>query len=145
MKRNIGFITSGSIILIIGLAHTLFPTYGYSDDVQAFFKQSPAIADHFYYLATYAICSFLLFIGLVTIYIGASVGFARRNSKFITYYAALSIALWIARLALELKYPVKLSLFGISDPTKNLVIVLSIIVVGFGSGLIINLKRQPIN
>lgn len=138
--RNIGLICSGCIISLIGLVHIIFPTYGYSDDVQDFFKQSPPIADHFYYLATYAICSFLLFIGLVTIYIGASLEFAKNNSKFITYYTVLSIALWAGRLALEIKYPVKLSLFGIHDPTKNLVIVLSLIVIGFIVGLFTNLK-----
>jgi len=144
-KRNIGLILSGSMILLIGLAHIIFPVYGYSDDVQDFFRQSPSISDHFYYLATYAICSFLLFIGLVTIYIGASVEFVNRNSKPITYYSVLSIALWAGRLVLEMRYPVKLSLFGIHDPTGNLVIVLSFIVVGFILGLLINLKSHRTN
>lgn len=133
--RNIGLIFSGSIILLIGLAHTIFPAYGYSKDVQEYFKQSPQIADHFYYLATYAICSFLLFIGLITVYIGTSNTLANHNSKFIRYYSILSIVVWSGRLILEIKYPVKLSLFGIHEPTKNLIIVLSLIVIGFIAGL----------
>lgn len=138
--RNFGLICSGCIISVIGLAHTIFPTYGYSDEVQDFFKKSPLMADHFFYLATYAICSFLLFIGAVTIYVGASIEFGKNNSKFISYYTVLSIALWSGRLLLEIKYPVRLSLFKISEPTNNLVIVLSLIVIGFTVGLFTNLK-----
>lgn len=144
-EKNIGLICSGCIILLIGVAHTIFPIYGYSDDVQDFFKQSPPIADHFYYLATYAICSFLLFIGLVTVWIGVSAEFAKRNPKFITYYSVLSIILWTSRIALEIKYPVKLSLFGIHSPSLNLMIVLSLIVIGFILGLLTNLKLQRNN
>jgi len=143
--RNIGLICSGCIILLIGLAHIIFPIYGYGKDVQDFFKQSHAISDHFYYLATYAICSFLLFIGLVTIYIGASVKFIKHNSKFIKYYTVLSIVLWTSRLVLEIKYPVNLTLFGIHDPSKNLMIVLSLIVIGFIFGLLTNFKLQRTN
>lgn len=142
---NIGLISSGCMISLIGLAHTVFPVYGYGDDVQDFFKQSPSVADHFYYLATYAICSFLLFIGLVTIYIGASPEFVKNNSKFITYYTVLSIALWSGRLLLEIKYPVRLSLFGITNPTNNLVIVLSLIVIGLITGLFTNLKLSRVH
>jgi len=133
--KNIGLIFSGSIILLIGLAHIIFPAYGYSNDIQGYFKQFPQIADHFYYLATYAICLFLLFIGLITIYIGTSAKLANHNSEFIKYYAFLSIAVWSGRLLLEIKYPVKLSLFGIHEPTKNLIVVLVLIVIGFIAGL----------
>lgn len=139
--RNLGLIFSGSLITIIGIGHIFFPTYGYDQDVQSFFYKSPLIADHFYYLATYAICSFILFIGITTIYLGSSKKLAA-NPEFIRYFIALSILLWGARLLMELKYPVKLSLYGIPSPTKNLVIVLSLIVTGFVAGLVKTFKTR---
>ena len=132
--RNIGLIFSGSIITLIGIGHLFFPTFGYSEDVQSYLRQSPQIADHFYYLATYAICSFLLFMGTTTIYMG-SLKDSAQNPQFIRFFIIMSIVLWSARLLMELKYPVKLSLFGISEPTNSLFIALSLIIIGFMVGL----------
>lgn len=138
-----GLLVSGSLIPLIGIGHIFFPVYGYDGTVQAFFRQSPPIADHFYYLATWAICNFLLFMGITTIYIGWSAKLRIQSPGFIRFFCLLSAVLWLLRLLLELRYPVQLSLFGIAAPTNNLIIVLSIIVAGFVLAWYQVRERQP--
>lgn len=119
-----GLRLGGTIIFLIGLGHILMPSYGYSPSVLEGWS-SPAI-DHFYYLATYIICGFLISIGLLSL-IYSNHGISRITAWFTLVISAL----WLLRLALELLYPVKLQIFFLANPNPVLLAVLSIACAGY--------------
>ena len=130
--KNPGVVMSGLCICVIGLAHLLFPNHGYGREVRAFFCQNAEIADHFYYLATYALCSFLLFIGALTLIVGS---LGDQYTGIVRAYCLLSVLLWSTRLALELVYPVEVKLFGMDNLSMKLIVTLIVIISGFIVGI----------
>ncbi len=103
----------GAITLFIGIGHIFIPAMGYEESVSQ--SMQPAIRDHFYYLATYAICSFLLAFGLLSIY------FLRTGpSRHTTVFATIMALVWITRMVLEFIYPVEVRIFMLEHPHEVL-------------------------
>ncbi|WP_166964553.1 hypothetical protein [Yeosuana marina] len=123
----------GIFTMIIGVAHIFMPTFGYSP--QIFNSMEANVRDHFYYLATYAICGFLLTLGLISIY------FSKLKSiKDSFMVSALLTVLWISRLVLEYFYPVEVSLFFIKSPHKILFSAIAFIVITYLIGTLSFIK-----
>ena len=120
----------GVPITIIGIAHIPLPLVGYDPTIASAMAES--VRDHFYYLATWAICAFLLGMGALTIYFSQRGGTREATRVF----AAVMLAVWLARLALEFLFPVRLSLYGVKDPGVFLPWVIATIVAGFAGYLL---------
>lgn len=112
----------GIATMAIGIAHIFMPSLGYDSDVAS--SMSAEIRNHFYFLATYAICSFLLTLGFLSIYFSK---LTYPDASFVVC-AVLSV-LWIARLMLELKYPVEVRLFVVDRPSTVLLPVIAAIAI----------------
>jgi hypothetical protein len=125
----------GLFTLFIGIAHIFMPDLGYEPSVPL--SMAPVIRDHFYYLATYAICGFLLTLGIISIY--ASKIKYIRVSLFICI--VLSV-LWIGRTILEIKYPVHVKLFFLDIPTVALLPVIMFIALTYSVGSLTYLARM---
>lgn len=108
---------AGAIVACIGIAHLLLPTWGY--DPAQIASMSPRAHAHFLDLGTYAIASFLLAFGAL------SIAYSRAPARLeARLFCRVMTVVWIARLALELRYPVDLSLFSVANPHPPLVAVL---------------------
>ena len=125
----------GLLTTAIGLMHIFVPTTGYSTSIASAMQSE--IRDHFYYLATYAICTFLLTLGFISIYI-SKIKFAHTAFVICT---ALGI-LWIGRAILEIQYPVRVSLFFLEKPTMVLLPVIIFIAATYSTGAILYMARQ---
>jgi hypothetical protein len=124
----------GIFTTIIGIAHIFMPALGYNSSVSSGMR--PEIRDHFYYLATYAICAFLLTLGFISIYI-SQINYPRVS--FVVCFA-LSV-LWVGRMVLEWKYPVHLKLFFLEDPTMVLLPVITFIAGTYSLGVLSYVMR----
>ena len=119
-----GLLLGGGLILLIGLGHVLMPTHGYDPAVTA--GWSEAAREHFYYLATYIICGFLLTLG------GLSILFAGTPpSPATAMFATVMAALWSLRLVLEFLYPVRVGIYGIEKPHVLLAATLVVVVASY--------------
>ncbi len=118
---------SGFMVLAIGLAHFVMPTFGYSAGALAAIPEMQR--DHFVYLGTYAIGTFLIAFGVMTLLTDAN-----RRSPLETVFLGLMVVVWGARLMLEFVYPVDLSLFLLSNPHPMLVLSIVLIWIGYIAG-----------
>jgi hypothetical protein len=115
---SVPMLVAGMLTLMIGIGHVFLPTMGYEDSVQS--AMPPAIREHFYYLGTYAICSFLLAFGFISIY------FSRTKLSNQTVVVSFVLALvWGSRAIFEFIYPVELKIFMLDYPHRVLKIVTS--------------------
>lgn len=113
MNHTIGFrvlMTIGGLItLMIGFGHIVMPEYGYSPEVQE--SMTPTLAEHFYFLGTYAVCMFLLGFAVLSFFF----------SKFTfplppAVVCSVLLAFWFGRAILEFFYPVHLPIFFLENP-----------------------------
>lgn len=118
---------AGAMVLAIGLAHFVMPSFGYARDALAAIPGPQK--EHFVYLGTYAIGTFLVSLGILTL-----LSDQRRASPLELIFFGLMVFVWAARLALEFVYPVDLSLFFLSDPHPVLVATIFLILVGYITG-----------
>jgi hypothetical protein len=125
---------AGALVLAIGLGHVFMPTIGYAPEATV--DMSTETKDHFYYLGTYAICAFLLSFGVLAFWFSRDV-----RSRDARFFAAVMTAVWSARLALELRYPVAVRLFVLDHPHPVLLAVIGVIVAAFATSLLAA-KRQ---
>lgn len=119
---------SGLLVLLIGLAHFVMPSLGYDAGDLAVIPE--AQRDHFVYLGTYAIGTFLVSFGVLTLLADPC-----RPSRLEKVFFALMAFVWGARFVLELLYPVDLSLFILSNPHPVLLATVLLIWAGYGLGL----------
>lgn len=121
---KLGQILSGLMVLGIGIAHFFMPTLGYSGDVIAAVPEVQR--DHFVYLGTYAIGTFLVAIGVLTL-------LADPNSADVLHrsFFGLMVLVWGVRLVLEVIYPVEFSLFFVSNPHSTLSTAIVIVLAGY--------------
>lgn len=119
---------SGFLVLLIGVAHFAMPSFGYTVDA---LTEIPEVQrEHFVYLGTYAIGTFLVAFGILTLICDPiSHSFMERT------FVGLMAIVWSLRLVLELIFPVNLSLFFLSAPHLPLLFVLSLILLGYFAGL----------
>jgi hypothetical protein len=116
--RSLALTVGGSITCIIGVAHIFMPTLGYDQSVPQ--AMAPAVRAHFYYLGTYAICGFLLSLGLLSLY------FARfAETRHALVVCTVLAFFWTARTILEILYPVDLRLFVLASPHLALLVVIT--------------------
>jgi len=124
----------GLVTVAIGLAHLLFPGSGYSHNIPD--SMPPAVRAHFYYLATYAIATFLLSIGSI------SVLFSRLNHVPSAVLIACVLAvLWTARFGLEILYPVEVRLFVMARPSVILLPLIGVLAAFYLASAALNLHR----
>lgn len=130
---NLATRLAGMIVLAIGLAHIFLPEFGYATaDLVA--VPDPQ-REHFVLLGTYAIASFLLTFAVMTL-------LADRNSTSVqtTIFLGLMTVVWGVRIALEIIYPVRLALFGISSPHPALLVVTAIVCGAYAIGFVGHLE-----
>jgi hypothetical protein len=138
LSLKIALRVGGIFTLVIGIAHIFMPDLGYEPSVAE--SMTPDIRDHFYYLATYAICTFLLTLGIISIY--ASKIKETRVALFICMLLGL---LWIGRTILEIRYPVHVKLFFLDVPTVALLPVIAFIAFTYVTGSVAYIKKQVKN
>ncbi len=114
-----GLWIGGGVIFMIGLGHIFMPGLGYPANVTD--GWSAAALDHFYYLATYSICGFLLAIGALSFLHGAGV-----VTRLTAWFASIMSALWALRLMLEIKYPVAIPIYFVEQPHAPIVAAITI-------------------
>lgn len=113
---------AGAMVLAIGLAHIAMPTHGYAPSVAA--GLSAQEKAHFYDLATYAIASFLIAFGGMSLFLSY-----RRASLEAAAFSGLMLLVWAVRLGLELLYPVDFALFFVTEPHLGLIGALTALVI----------------
>jgi len=126
---------AGVMVTAIGCMHFFMPQWGYENKIA---RQMPSeIAAHFYFLGTYAIGSFLLTLGGISIYV------SRLNYTDLSMKTAFAFCcLWLFRFILELVYPVKLKLFFLDTPTTVLLPVIGTITVLYFIGGIGSMRSR---
>jgi hypothetical protein len=114
---RLAMLVGGILTAVIGVGHIFMPTIGYSGSVAA--TMDPVVRDHFYYLGTYAICAFLLSFAALSIY------FSRLDSSRAALAVCSVLAVfWIARVVLEVCYPVELGIYFLRHPHRVLLPVI---------------------
>lgn len=116
---------AGGLLLLIGIGHMFMPEWGYAPSAIA--GMSNLVAEHFYFLGTYAIGSFLLAFGIMSF-----VHARQPDSQSTLAFATVMALLWALRVALEFQYPVRLSIFGLQNPHPVLLPILITIAGCFG-------------
>jgi len=110
-------LVGGLLTAMIGIGHIFMPTIGYDSAIPQ--ALDPAVREHFYYLGTYAICTFLLSMSFLSIY------FSRLEyPRASLVVGAVLAVLWIARAILELIYPVEIQIFFLKTPHSVLLPVI---------------------
>jgi len=117
---------AGGLVLLIAVGHAFMPAWGYPESVRN--GMTSAVKEHFYYLGTYAICTFLLAFAVLTFYHSRLVG----SPATLVFSGTMAVVWWL-RLALEFSYPVDVPIFFLEYPHPVLVPVLTIIAVAFTS------------
>ena len=107
---RLGLRFAGIVVLLIGIAHFFFPTYGYDPSVPK--SMDPALRAHFFYLGTYAIGGFLVAFGAMSLAVAGL-----RHMFVAGGFSAIMALVWGWRTVLEIRYPVDLKLFFIERPT----------------------------
>jgi hypothetical protein len=131
---QIGLRLGGIITLSIGLAHLFFPSVGYDRAIAD--GMPPAIRDHFYYLATYAIAAFLLSLGAISVLFS----WLRHLPSAITIACVLAV-LWSARFVLELAYPVEVGLFVMSRPSSLILPTIGLLAILYTVAVLTNVSK----
>ena len=125
---------SGFMILMIGTAHFFMPSLGYDADTIASIPALPR--DHFVYLGTYAIGTFLISFAIMTLLVPIS-----KPSRADIIFLGLMAAVWLIRMFLEMIYPVELSLFFIDNPHPVLLATIAFIFVSYALAFLKSLRR----
>jgi len=113
----------GSIEILVGLLHFFMPLFFTKSES---FLLLPNIEMNYLLLVTYAVGILLIAFGATTILLSKK---TKELGKILYFYMIIQALLWIARVILELVYPVELEMFGIKPFT---VIVLPGLVLEWG-------------
>lgn len=137
----------GAMTGVIAIGHIFLPTFGYDPAVAQ--SLTAPVRDHFYFLGTYAICSFLFAFAGLSLYFAFQV----RNPATPLVSALLALV-WIARFVMELIFPVALPIFFLAEPHVPLAIVTATIALsysvaalagplsGLGRGVVANARMR---
>lgn len=115
---RVAMLVGGVLTALIGVGHIFMPTSGYGSVVAS--AMDPAVRDHFYYLGTYAICAFLLSFATLSIYFSGV-----QSLRASVIVCSVLAAFWIARAFLEVRYPVEIRIFFLSNPHQVLLPVIA--------------------
>ena len=130
-----GLRAGGLVVIMIGLAHFLMPTFGYEPAVPA--AMDMRASAHFFYLGTYAIGGFLIAFGAISLYTSKLA-----DTRTAALFAGLMALMWGWRTVLEILYPVDLRLFILERPTVVLLPVLLALTFVYAASAV-GLARQP--
>lgn len=83
--------TAGGLLLLIGVGHMFMPEWGYAPSAVA--GMADLVEEHFYYLGTYAIGSFLLAFGIMSFVMRAD-RIARRRSRLRRSWGSCGSFVW---------------------------------------------------
>lgn len=130
-----GFIVGGVIFSVIGFSHFFMPELAFSEQVTN--TMSTEVKDHFVYLAIYMLGTFLCALGLISL-----LSVKCLNTAVIKPLAIIFALTWMLRAVFELLYPVKLSLFGMDNPSSAILGVSLVAMLGYILSLIALLKLK---
>lgn len=119
-----GLFFGGLVSSIIGVAHFFMPLYAF--DPSVLMQMDGLVKDHFVYLAIYMLGSFLLGMGLLSLYFATSV-----ITSQILAFILLQTFLWWVRVLLEVLFPVNVSLFGVPNPTEFILPVVVVTAIAY--------------
>jgi hypothetical protein len=122
---------AGALVLAIGVGHAFLPTLGYP--TSATDGMSPATEDHFYFLGTYAIGTFL---------VGFAVLSFIHSTRPSTAFSTVMATVWTMRLALEFAYPVDVPIFLLQRPHTVIAPVIAVIAAAFTTAMLAGLARR---
>ncbi len=113
MQNKIKYIlrVAGTIEILVGLLHFLMPYFLYQSTG---FKELNHIESDFVLLVTYSVGILLIAFGATTILLSSKI---KEMKEIVYYYLIIKIILWIARVSLEIIYPVGLNMFYIEPFT----------------------------
>lgn len=115
---------AGTLVSLIAIGHLFMPAFGYPDAVSS--GMTVPVKEHFYYLGTYAICTFLFAFATFTFYHARTAGTPAARA-----FSATMAVVWWLRVALEFSYPVDVPIFFLGRPHPVLVPVLLIVAIAF--------------
>jgi hypothetical protein len=127
---------AGTLMALIAIGHIFMPAFGYPDAVTS--GMSAPVKDHFYYLGTYAICTFIFAFATLTFYHASAAGTPAARVFSMTMAAA-----WWLRVALEVAYPVDVPIFFLERPHPVILPVLLIIATAFTAAGIAAVASAP--
>jgi hypothetical protein len=111
---------AGVLVLAIGIGHAFLPTLGYPASATA--GMTHATKDHFYYLGTYSIGTFLLAFAVLS--------FLSSNRPARAFSIVMAVV-WTTRLALEVVYPVNVQISLLQHPTQVIEPLVAIIAAAY--------------
>lgn len=130
---------AGIIEILAGLAHFPMPHFVYQSKGFSLLNQNEI---HLVTLCVFAVGILLIAFGAITISFVLKVD-ASNELHFI--YASIKSLLWLARIILEIIYPIKISLFFIEKPTT---VIMPLLIIAFllfvFSAVLIVLNRKKI-
>jgi hypothetical protein len=104
-------VVAGIVEILVGLLHFGMPYFLYQSSG---FEQLSQIESDFLLLVTYAVGILLIAFGATTILLSSKID---EIQEIIFYYVIIQIILWIARVSLEIIYPIGLDMFYIEPFT----------------------------
>lgn len=108
--KNI-LVVAGIVEILVGLLHFGMPYFLYQSSG---FEQLNQIESDYVLLVTYAVGILLIAFGATTILLSSKID---EIKEIVYYYLIIKIILWIARVSLEVIYPVGLDMFYIEPFT----------------------------
>ena len=133
--------TAGIIEIFAGLGHFAMPYFVYQSRGFSFLTQNEM---NFATLGIFAIGILLIAFGAITISFALNVD---ASHELQCIYAAVKSILWMARIILEIIYPIKISLFFIEKPTIVIMPLLIAVFLLFVFAVVLmalnNSRRQP--
>jgi len=110
-KIKLILVLAGVVEILVGFLHFGMPSFIYQSNG---FEQLNQIESDYVLLVTYAVGILLIAFGATTILLSLKIN---EIKEVLYYYLIIKIVLWIARVSLEIIYPVGLDMFYIEPFT----------------------------
>jgi hypothetical protein len=130
---------AGTLVSLIAIGHIFMPAFGYPAAVTS--GMTAPVKEHFYYLGTYAICTFLFAFATLTFYHSRTAGTPAAPAA--RAFSVTMAVVWWLRVALEFSYPVEVPIFFLDRPHPVLVPVLLIVAIAFTAAATVGASHSP--
>ena len=110
-KIKTTLVIAGTIEVLVGLLHFLMPYFLYQSSG---FEQLSHTESDYLLLVTYAVGILLIAFGATTILLSSKI---EEIKEILFYYVIIQIILWVARVSLEVIYPLGLNMFYVEPFT----------------------------
>jgi hypothetical protein len=134
-----GLRVAGTLVSLIAVGHIFMPAFGYPAAVTS--SMTAPVKEHFYYLGTYAICTFLFAFATLAFYHARTAGTPAAPAG--RAFSATMAVVWWLRVALEFSYPVDVPIFFLDRPHPVLVPVLLIVAIAFTAAAAAGASHSP--